>query len=369
MPKRGASAPLFSHFRARSSRGGAATLDLPRFPGTVQLTFENIRDSLAGVSITIGVAGVAHLVVLGLVLEEQLESFVDSLLVRADEFQSARIDAFGAFRGVAHHEHRHAVTRAFFLDSTGIGEAQVRTGLEVVAVEHLDRLDDVNLVAVAQFLLGGLTDYGIHVNRVNRLAFGMFVQNSTDGAEHVVHGLAQVFASVRRNENQFAIADPVQFRVGVIFTHRMLHGINHRVARDVDVVRILALLNQVVGSQLRGRKIVLAHDADSLAVEFFRVRGENVVCTQTGLHMADRNLQVETGQHRDERRRSIAMDKHDIGAFPCCAGAGCRGTEPWRYPTAPPPRGPSAGYERPSRPFGLPSLTQMRATRSFTASG
>ena len=76
-------------------------------------------------AVAIRVAGVAHLVVLGLVLEEQLESLVDGLLVRADEFQSARIDAFGAFRGVAHHEHRHPVTRAFFLDSTGIGEAQV----------------------------------------------------------------------------------------------------------------------------------------------------------------------------------------------------------------------------------------------------
>ena len=149
---------------------------------------------------------------------------------------------------------------------------------------------------------------------------------------------------------------------------RMLHCINHRVTSDKDIVRILAFLNQVVGCQLRGRKVVLAHDADSLAVKFFRIRGENVVCTQTGLHMADRNLQVETGLRRDERRRSIAMDKHDIGAFPCCAGAGCRGIKPWRHPTVFPPRGPSAGYQRPSRPYGLPSLTRMRAARNFTAS-
>ena len=67
--------------------------------------------------------------------------------------------------------------------------------------------------------------------------------------------------------------------------------------------------------------------------------------------MADRNLQVETGQRRDERRRSIAMDKHDIGAFPCYAGAGCRGIKPWRYPTVFPPRGPSAKI-----PAALPAL-------------
>ena len=39
-------------------------------------------------------------------------------------------------------------------------------------------------------------------------------------------------------------------------------------------------------------------------------------------------------------------------------GAGSRGTKPWRHPTVSPPRGPSAGYERPSRPYGLRSLTR-----------
>ena len=48
-----------------------------------------------------------------------------------------------------------------------------------------------------------------------------------------------------------------------------------------------------------------------------------------------------------------------LRAFPCCAGAGSRGTKPWRHPTASPPRGPSAGHQRPSRPYGLRSLTQI----------
>ena len=52
---------------------------------------------------------------------------------------------------------------------------------------------------------------------------------------------------------------------------------------------------------------------------------------------------------------------------PCCAGTGSRGTKPWRHPTASPPRGPSAGHQRPSRPFGLRSLTQTRET-SFSNS-
>ena len=74
-------------------------------------------------------------------------------------------------------------------------------------------------------------------------------------------------------------------------------------------------------------------------------------------------------------------------SLPMGAGAGSRGTEPWRHPTASPPRGPSAGHQRPSRPFGLRSplkgtiatkatscqvaggLTQMRVSRRRTANG
>ena len=49
-----------------------------------------------------------------------------------------------------------------------------------------------------------------------------------------------------------------------------------------------------------------------------------------------------------------------LTGVPCCAGSGSRGTKPWHHPTASPPRGPSAGHRRPSRPFGLRSLTQPK---------
>ena len=56
-------------------------------------------------------------------------------------------------------------------------------------------------------------------------------------------------------------------------------------------------------------------------------------------------------------------------AFPRCAGAGSRGTKPWRHPTASPPRGPSAGHRRPSQPFGLRSLTRDAGNRHSSARG
>ena len=57
-------------------------------------------------------------------------------------------------------------------------------------------------------------------------------------------------------------------------------------------------------------------------------------------------------------RATMMLPTGSLTGVPCCAGAGSRGTEPWRHPTVPPPRGPSAGHQRPSRPFGLRSLTQ-----------
>ena len=48
---------------------------------------------------------------------------------------------------------------------------------------------------------------------------------------------------------------------------------------------------------------------------------------------------------------------HTFQGVPCCTGAGSRGIKLRPHAAIFPPRGPSAGYERPSRPFGLRSLT------------
>ena len=63
-------------------------------------------------------------------------------------------------------------------------------------------------------------------------------------------------------------------------------------------------------------------------------------------------------------RATMMLPTGSLTGVPCCAGAGSRGTKPWRHPTVPPPRGPSAVYGRPSRPFGLRSLTQTRGDYS-----
>jgi len=65
-------------------------------------------------------------------------------------------------------------------------------------------------------------------------------------------------------------------------------------------------------------------------------------------------------------RATMMLPTGCLMGVPCCAGAGSRGTDPWRHPTVPPSRGPSAGHQRPSRPYGLRS-TNAIAGRAVVA--
>ena len=65
-------------------------------------------------------------------------------------------------------------------------------------------------------------------------------------------------------------------------------------------------------------------------------------------------------------RATMMLPTGCLTGVPCCAGAGSRGTKKGPYAPFPPPRGPSAGYERPSRPYGLRSLTQKAREKALT---
>ena len=149
--------------------------DLFCHPGFVFLAFEDVGDAFARMAVAIGIAGMTHLVVLILIFKEKFKRFIDCFFVRANKFECPRINTFGTFGCVAHDEHRYTVTGAFFLNSTGIGEAKERTGFKIMAVEHFNRLDNVDSVATAQFFFSSLTDNGVHVNRIHRLTFRMFI--------------------------------------------------------------------------------------------------------------------------------------------------------------------------------------------------
>ena len=255
----------------------------------------------------------AHGLVLGLIGEQAAELTVDGVLLGADELQRAGGYALGALRGVAHDEYRLAKTRCLLLDAAGVGEDEVARRHEVVEVEHLERVDDAQAVEAVELLMSGLADERVHVDGVDRLGVGVLLHHAADGAEHAVHGLAQVLAAVRRDEDEAGALGPLELGVGVPLAHGGAQGVDAGVAGDPDPGLGLALAEQVLLARLRGGEVVLAHDVDGLAVELLRPGAVDVVRAQARLDMAHGDLQVEACERRGETGRRVAVDQDHVG--------------------------------------------------------
>lgn len=255
----------------------------------------------------------AHGLVLGLIAEQAAELAVDDLLLCADELQRAGRHALGALGGVAHDEHGLAQARGLLLDAARVCQDEVARGHEVVEVEHLERVDDVKSVEAVELLVGGLADERVHVDGVDRLGVGVLLHHAADGAEHAVHGLAEVLAAVGRDEDEAGALRSLELGMGVPLAHGGAQGVDAGVPGDPDLGFGLALVEQVLLARLRGGEIVLAHDVDGLAVELLRPGAVDVVRAQAGLDVAHGYLQVEARERRGEAGRGVAVHEHDVG--------------------------------------------------------
>lgn len=186
-------------------------------------------------------------------------------------------------------------------------------GHEVVEVENLERVDDVQAVEAVELLVGRLADERVHVDRVDRLGVRMLLHHAADCAEHAVHGLAQVLAAVRRDEDEARTLRPVELGVGVALAHGGAQGVYAGVAGNPDLGLGLALGEEVLLAGLRGGEVVLAHDVYRLAVELLGPGAVDVVRAQAGLDVPHRDLQVEACERRGEAGRRVAVHEHDVG--------------------------------------------------------
>lgn len=278
-----------------------------------KLLRKHVRDAFARMPITIGVRCMAHGLVLGLIAEQSTELAVDDVLLGADELQRAGGHALGALGGVAHDEDRLSQARRLLLDATRVGEDEVAAGHEVVEVKHLERVDDVQAVEAVELLVRRLSDERVHVDGVDRLGVGVLLHHAADGAEHAVHGLTQVLAAVRRDEDEAGALRPLELGMGVALAHGGAQGIDSGVAGDPDLRLRLALVQKVLLAGLSGGEVVLAHDVDGLAVELLGPGTVDVVRAQARLDVAHGDLKVKARESRGEAGRGVSMDQDDIG--------------------------------------------------------
>lgn len=278
-----------------------------------KLLRKHVRDAFARMPITIGVRCMAHGLVLGLIAEQSAELAVDGLLLGADELQRACCHALGTLGGVAHDEHGLAQARGLLLDAARVGEDEMTGGHEVVEVENLERVDDVQAVEAVELLVGGLADDRVHVDGVDRLGVGVLLHHAADGAKHAVHGLAQVLATVRRDEDEARALRPLELGVGIASANGGAKGVDSRVAGDPDLRLRLALVQKVLLAGLSGGEIVLTHDVDRLTVELLGPGTVDVVRAQACLDVAHGDLKVKARERRGEAGRGVSMDQDDIG--------------------------------------------------------
>lgn len=186
-------------------------------------------------------------------------------------------------------------------------------GHEVVEVENLERVDDVKSVEAVQLLMSRLADERVHVDGVDRLGVGVFLHHAADGAEHAVHGLSQVLAAVRRDEDEARALRPVELGVGVALAHGGAQGVYAGVAGNPDPGLGLALGEEVLLAGLRGGEVILAHDVDGLAVELLGPGAVDVVGAKARLDVPHGDLQVEACECGGEAGRGVAVNQDHVG--------------------------------------------------------
>lgn len=75
-----------------------------------------------------------------------------------------------------------------------------------MAVKNFYRFNDMNLLAVTEFFISSLAHNRVHVDRIDSLALGMPIENSSDGSEHMMHGLTKILTTMGSDDNMPAIS-------------------------------------------------------------------------------------------------------------------------------------------------------------------
>ncbi|EEF93743.1 hypothetical protein CATMIT_01622, partial [Catenibacterium mitsuokai DSM 15897] len=142
------------HEPAPSRPPRAATAQVGDLRGQQRVFAAELRqggdDALAGQAVAVGVVGEAHRFVGGAVAQQTADALADQLAVGTDQAHRAGGHRFRPLGGVAHHQHRLAQRRRFFLDAAGVGEDDVGAVHQVHERQVVQRLDQMHVGDSAQ---------------------------------------------------------------------------------------------------------------------------------------------------------------------------------------------------------------------------
>lgn len=134
----------------------------------------------------------------------------------------------------------------------------------------------------------------------------------------MVHGVAQVFSSMRRHEDDSLVFfNGFDFRIFEMVI--LLDGCKERVDDGIACYEngIIALVftEKVLTGCFCRCEVHISKNACQLAVRFFRERGKKISRAQACFDVSDADLLVESGKSGREGRRRVAVDKDVIRFF------------------------------------------------------
>ncbi len=231
--------------------------------------------------------------------------------MRADEADRPGFHGFRPFRRIAQDQNRFAKRRRFFLDAAGIGQYQIAEAHEVGKGFIFHGVDEMDPVDAGQFIFDDLADFRVAVDGKDDFRIGNLFDD-------MAHGLAEVFPTVRRQEDDSVVLEVHRFQLvaEVIVAGNGRHqGVDDGIPRYVNLRRIYIFTDEI-GPCRRGRgKMNGRNGPGELAVHFFRERRIYIPCPKAGFDVADGDLLIIGRQGPGKGRRRIAVNEDQIRLF------------------------------------------------------
>ena len=173
----------------------------------------------------------------------------------------------------------------------------------------------MNLSAITKLHIRRLPYYWVHMNRIYSLTIRMFIKDSTNCSEHMMHRLSKVFTTMSGNKYQLIISHPIKFRMCVVFFNRMLHSVNNCVPSHKNTFSFASFLQKIISAQRCRSKIINTDNAYAFTIKLFRIGAIYVISSQACFNMANRNLKIKASQRCNKCCRCISMNQNDIRSF------------------------------------------------------
>ena len=150
----------------------------------------------------------------------------------------------------------------------------------------------------------------------NGFCLGIVLQDFLQSLVHMAHGHPQILPPVGGHEDQLMIGTDGFLQFGVVeikgILHRSLEGIDHRIPRHIDIVFLDVFLQEIGFGIGRRCKMEICDGRRQFPVHLFWERRILVAGAESCLHMAYRDLLVESSQRSYKGRSGIPMDQDQI---------------------------------------------------------